>query len=296
MRILFLELPCQRDKQGHFFLHRLAKEWEKLGHSVSIHYGVEKCPPAEVLFLHVDQSIVPEKYLNVVQRYPVVVNRQICDIRKTTYSTNRVLPGDGYQGPVIIKSVNNSAGIPERNALFGESLLLRWGVKGCWRLAHFALRRLPQRRPYILYKSDYRIVPHREEVPSEWFSLDNIIIERFRPEPYEGKYVLREWYFFGDASWHECEVSSEPIFTTGQSADHLAQPPPPEIRLVRERFGMDYGKIDYAIDASGNPVLYDINKTIGICSPEDPKLNAMAQALALGLVPFAHSAQRLRQS
>ena len=291
LTILILEMPYQMDKKGLYFTHRLAQEWEKMGHSVLFHYGVEGCPPADILVLHVDVSVVPEEYLAVARRYPVVLNGEICDIRKRAYSVNRVTCGDGYEGPVIVKSNSNSAGLAERYAALGDSSS-RWKrlrMRCALRLAHHLQRLLPLRRRIILYKSDYRIFPKRAEVPAGWVKMDGIIIERFRPELHEGKYVLREWYFFGDRSWMQCETSNNPIFTSGEISNHLSLPPPPEIRRVRERQKMDFGKIDYAIDADGNPVLYDINKTAGMSAPNSELIATIAARVAPGLESLVRS-------
>ena len=63
-------------------------------------------------FLHADLSLVPKSYPGFAARYPIAINADVNDIRKTSHSRNRVEPGDGYEGPVIVKTALNSAGIP----------------------------------------------------------------------------------------------------------------------------------------------------------------------------------------
>ena len=69
--------------------------------------------PADLVLLHVNLSVVPDEYLELASRYPIVVNGKAKDIRKSTYSTLRVTRDDPYAGPVIVKSNLNYAGVPE---------------------------------------------------------------------------------------------------------------------------------------------------------------------------------------
>ena len=57
----------------------------------------------------------------------------------------------------------------------------------------------------------------------------------------------------------------------------------PEIRQVRRDLKIDYGKIDFAIDSDGIPVLYDVNKTIGIEGPGSELARELARKLADGI-------------
>src|SRR6476661_4490166 len=119
---------------------------------------------------------------------------------------------------------------------------------------------IPFQQPSITSKQDYRIFPERGMLPVGWLDRDDIVVERFRPERFGDSYVLREWYFLGDREVCRCETSSDPISTYGEWCPSLDAPPPHSIRQVREDLRIDYGKIDYAIDGDGVPVLFDVNK------------------------------------
>jgi hypothetical protein len=46
---------------------------------------------------------------------------------------------------------------------------------------------------------------------------------------------------------------------------------------------VDYGKIDYAIDCEGVPVVFDINKTLGLSNPNSERAVKLTIDLADGL-------------
>ena len=100
-----------------FAIWHLADIWRRENIKVILLFGVRKFVPADVAFLHVDLSLVPESYIDFARRYPVIVNGRIRDIRKSRYSEQKVNPDDGYKGPVIVKSALNYAGQPERKLL-----------------------------------------------------------------------------------------------------------------------------------------------------------------------------------
>ena len=60
----------------------IARHWEKRGAAVEHLYGVRDFRPADLLVLHVDLSVVPDEYLRFAERYPIVVNGRLVDIRK----------------------------------------------------------------------------------------------------------------------------------------------------------------------------------------------------------------------
>jgi hypothetical protein len=96
--------------------------------------------------------------------------------------------------------------------------------------------------------------------------------------------VLREWFFLGDREFYNCEISQDPIFTSGNACLELAAPPPDAIRQIRRGLRVDYGNIDYAIDAEGTPVLFEVNKTIGLMDRTSERARGMTKILADGLI------------
>ena len=262
-----------------YMLNLMRPKWERSGWRVLDVAGCSRQVPADVVFLHVDLSLVPKSYQDFAAGYPIAINRNVNDIRKTSYSRNRVRPGDGFEGPVIVKTVLNHAGLPElmhrypRRSLRGA--LARRGIRfpGC---------DLPNYSYTITGKQDYRIYSSARQVPTEIFDCPDLIVEKFLPERHGERYCLREWYFFGDVSVNHVELSDDPISTFGEAAPHLSEPTPPELVQLRRELGIDYGKIDYAMN-DGKAVLFDVNKTIGTRNPPTERGKALGAALAKGL-------------
>lgn len=279
--ILILTAPGSPNLQG-YFIHPLVEEWESRGIKVTICDDLKYAKPADVCFVHVDLSVVPSEYIEMAGQCPYSINRHINDIRRRVYSRNLVRHGDGFDGPVIVKSSLNFAGVPERG---GRVSRLReiWGK--CHRtFTNVASPRIPFQQPSIEFKHHYRVFDERRMLPAGWLDRDDIVVERFRPERSGDLYVLREWYFLGDKEFFKCDVSEIPIFTTGKACPELVSPPPEAIRQIRRELRIDYGKIDYAIDRDGIPVLFDVNKTIGLPHPYSERARSVGANLADGLI------------
>ena len=218
------------DKSSPYLLNLMRPEWEREGWTVLDVAGCSDRVPADVAFLHVDLSLVPKSYRAFAARYPIAINADVNDIRKTSHSRNRVEPGDGYEGPVIVKTALNSAGIPERTYRYPRRSLRRWLARKGVRFPGSAVPNYPYA---IRGKEDYRIYSSAREVPAEVFSCPDLIVERFLPEMHGDRYCLREWYFFGDASVNHTELSGDPISTYGEAAPDLSEPTPPELIQLR---------------------------------------------------------------
>ncbi|SFK22196.1 hypothetical protein [Methylocapsa palsarum] len=272
-----------------YLVSLMRPEWERAGWSVTDVAGTARRPPADVAFLHVDQSLVPDEYREFANGYPAAVNANIQDIRKSSYSRNRVVRGDGYDGPVIVKTDLNSAGFPEINLQYphwspfglAARLLAREGIR--WPGG------VQPRYPYPMRgKQDYRVFDSVRDVPAGVFDCPALIVTKFSPEMHDGKYCLREWYFLGDVSIDRAELSDDPVSTYGKHTPRLDKPAPPGLWDLRRKLGMDYGKIDYAI-CDGEPVVFDLNKTIGSRRRPTEAARTLAAALAKGLGSLAKS-------
>lgn len=162
-RILILTHSNAVTLQG-YFLARLVNEWKTQGIEVLIRQDLSSWTPADVCFVHVDLSVVPSRYIEFAQRYPSTINLHITDIRKRSYSRNRVMRGDGYEGPIIVKTSANSAGEPERR---GKSQL---PLHRIWKKFNRELTRrappsIPFQQPSITSKQDYRIFSRTRHAP-----------------------------------------------------------------------------------------------------------------------------------
>jgi len=256
--VIFHEHERKRNIR-RFAIWHVARFWIKENIEPVFLFGTGKFVPAELALLHVDLTVVPEKYLEFSRLYPVVLNGEITDIRKSRFSKQKVRPGDGYEGPVIVKSELNYAGQPERK-LSGHSLS---------RLAFRIKCRFPSFRPEGLgmgpafaSPQGYRIYHHANSVPADWFRRDDILVERFIPEIHRGLYGLRVYHFLGNRGVCMLRKARHPIVNTSTVVSREQVDVHPEIAALAKTLKFDFGKFDYVVH-EGQPVLLDANKTPG---------------------------------
>ena len=278
-QIIILSHPHQRGSSPFYVVDFLASLWKQRGYRVDFQYQARALARVDIVFLHVDLSVVPPDYRALVAPHACVINRDIVDIRKTTQSRNRVARDDDYQGAVIIKTALNSGGRAEERAQRPRA------VRAARRLLRPQLQQNQSWPALLKPRGDgkYAVLQRRNQVPAALWDDENWVIERFAPEKCGANYVLREWFFLGDHEFNNCEVSPHPIFTSGTTRADLSAPPPPLVRKWRRELQMDFGKIDYAIAENGEPVLYDINKTPTLRQPLTATGRAIIAALAPGI-------------
>lgn len=241
-----------------YIVHDLAEYWREWGHHVRFIYGVRHAEPADLLFVHVDLSVVPDEYLEFARRYPVTVNAGISDIRKSRISTNIVAADDGWPGPVIVKSDLNYGGMPELIRR-RSTLEARWALVR--RLRSRIDRWLGTAYPFESAEA-YEICPTLSSVPRAHVRDRRLVIERFLPELEDGVYRTRMYQFLGDR-WHCLRIGSRSPIVKGHNSVSVEQIEPHScVAEWRKKLNMDYGKLDYVV-ANGHPVLLDANKTIG---------------------------------
>ena len=202
-----------------------------------------------------------------------LLNGRVLDISKSRFSTLRVVAGDSWDGPVIIKSNLNYYGAPEwyRN---NHSLLERKRRKLAtrfWRLA----RMLPPK--------SYPVLPRLSKVPGWVWENPELIVERFMPERKRGFYCLRGWIFFGKRGYTYRMFSRDSLVKAGNITEYeILGDPPPELESFREANGFDFGKFDY-VEVEGRSILLDINKTPAIAAshstPDTPRMRHLAEGL-----------------
>lgn len=292
-RVVFLEHPHRllALDHSHYIARHLAARWRQQGIEVLRGADPAALPSADALFLHVDLSVLPPAYCGLGGGFGAAINAGITDIRKRTLSLNQVVPGDGYDGPVIIKTSLNYAGAPERNTLIPDGAVARGLLRlrhkwrrGWERLGILASAR--RRVSRILSKEGYCILPSVDRVPEECFADPDIVIERFTPEYHEGRYVLREWYFLGEAEFVRTELSSDPVITSGEYRPDLTREVPANLRRLRREWRIDYGKIDYVMKDS-EAVVFDVNKTpCFVGQPVSEAHHRLIETLAPGIASF----------
>ena len=271
-----VKIPC--------LINYLADYWVQQGHQVVHIKGVdEPLPPADVLILHVNLTVVPQEYIKAVEHFPVVINRNITDISKSSFSQIMVTHDNNYTGPVIVKTRNNYGGIPERRAGLKNKIV-----------AGNLLSRLCQNFKIfrnwhnISYLKEYQVFDSKKEVTQDIWQNKNLIVEKFLPEKdRSGDYCVREWIFLGNREIHYLNISHEPVIrgVNAYQRVYLTEDDvPDELREIRSNLGFDYGKIDYVI-FNESPVIFDINKTIGVASNmgERNRVHERIRELSIGL-------------
>jgi hypothetical protein len=233
----------------HYIIDALALRWGKSGYKVCKHYGTKNIPDADIVILHIDSTIVPDKYVECLARYPVVLNRDALNISKTIFSENIITPDDAYSGPVIIKTIANYGGIPETNRV--KYIWSRLNLQNNWG------------KVSVLDPAKYPIFKDKESVPAGVWKNKHLIVEKFLPERTNGLFFLRYWIFFGQKGWAGRFGSQEPIVKFGNMATKEEMVSvPEELTIWRKKLGFDYGRFDY-VEHNGKAVLFDANKTVG---------------------------------
>lgn len=220
--------------------------WRNDGLDVEYLFGTEHRVPARILLVHVDLSVVPDEYLEFAAGYERVINGTVRDIRKSTYSTLQIGPDSDYDGPVIVKSDYNCA-------FLGERILWSRGTE---------LDVEPSYPHPISSQLDYRLYRRASAVPRAIAEHPSTIVERFAPEWERGLYHTRCYHFLGPVWTCVRLAAREPIVLGRNAVSSEDVEPPASVVQVREKMGLDYGKIDFVI-SDGQPIVIDINKTTG---------------------------------
>jgi hypothetical protein len=168
----------------------MAPRWEALGFLVRIVSGADVYVPADIALLHVDLSVIPDAYRELVRRYPCVVNGKVFDIRKRRYSCLILNEGQNEDGAAIVKTDCNCGGWREfrlkslespvgslLSSVKGEKLLLRYLAR-CERIE--GMRPWGKRR--YMPGDAYRVYDEANAVPKEVCG-DIIEIVTFRSSP-----------------------------------------------------------------------------------------------------------------
>lgn len=276
LRIGILHHDRTRIVRRGYLIDLMADLWQERGAEVVDIIGTDTPVAVDLLLLHVDLSVVPEAYRRFAENHQCVINLSATDIRKRSYLDDLVGREDECSGPVIVKSNLNHGGLPER--------LLGSPRSGLGKLTAGIGRRLRRRLGLvdeIRSKTDYEVFPDRGSVPARRFE-DGSVVQPFRPERLDGDFVLREYYFLGEIEVLSIEIGSDPILTSGRQVEFRVASPPPEVRAVRDRLNLDYGKIDFSCP-EGDVVVYDANKCVGTRADPGEPTRRIAAALSKGV-------------
>jgi hypothetical protein len=252
----------------------MADVWLEDGHEVVHLFGTRRFVPADVLLVHVDLTVVPQRYLSFARRYPVALNTHVGDIRKGRYSELQLRHGEHYDGPVIVKTQRNHAGRPEKKLRPFDWLRNE--------ATPWQRRRARQR---IKAPLPYRIYDRVADVPQRFFVDPRWIVERFLPQYENGRYYINHLYVLGGRSTSLRMSLDDPV-VTGQDVDVEIGEPHPRAFALLERMSVDYGKVDYVVH-DGEAYLLDVNKTIGAFStPRSPELEVARRQRAYGIYDY----------
>jgi len=256
------------------YLAHLVEVWRQVG----INIRVASTPSdrgADLGFMHVDLTHLPRTYRDFANQYAYCINGNIVDISKTSYSLDLIQQTSNWEGPVILKTVLNYAGLPELN--------LRYGRLG-GRLAKKLMKHNPWHYTKRFMSVDYPIFNNKNEVPEWAWRNRDLIVERFVPEMVDNLYAIRYWMFLGDCEYVVRFCSPDPIVKARNAVRReVLSEIPGTLRKKREELQMDYGKFDFVVH-QGEAILLDINKT-----PSSPPFqkgqppSQKAQMLAQGL-------------
>ncbi len=263
--ILFHETDRNRDLSG-YRINALASYWKQDGHEVFPVFGIQEFTPADLAIVHLDLSVVPENYLAFANRYPIVLNGKVRDIRKSTFSTHLVRRGDAWRGPVIVKTERNYAGHPE-------------AIRGLPRVDGKGLQ------PLFRSPLDYKIFSQIQKVPDVVFDMPDLVVQRFLPEMEGGLFHVRTYQFLGDRDSCSREGANHPIVKSETHVFSESVTPHPDIVELREKLNFHYGKFDYVLH-NGEAILLDINKTTGVSWPPSPSIEAERCNIAQGLYSY----------
>jgi hypothetical protein len=272
-------LFSEQDDPDRYVISKLARYWRQDGLSVRYLFGTRDHVPADVLIIHIDLSVLPKQVLQFAARYSQVLNHHVRDIRKRTYSTLILGRPSDHAGPVIVKSNLNFGGSPESG---------RHPIR-LLRLYHRA------RRVYFRLLTGawgYRIYPRAEQVPALIWNDPYLVVEKFVPERVGDEFAVRTFHCFGERDSFFLITSPDPIVKSGPSTRIHPLEPDPRLRILRRKLQLDYGKIDYVL-ADGEPVVLDINKTIGLTDrfADDPEIERARRERARAIYDYLGESQ-----
>ena len=255
--ILFHE--NERKGKNRYAVNYFADIWKNDGHEVIFLFGIKKFVPADLLILQVNLSVIPVDYREFAKQYPIVLNAEVNDIRKSSFSSNLLTVDSHYEGKVIVKSNLNCDGSKEQKLLRDKSQ------------RKSLVRRIS---PAFFYPSvvppvsdenspkGFWIYEHPRLVPPDYFKNPALVVEKFLPEVESGLYFLQKCHFLGDRMTVTRAGAKDPIVKFYSSTREDSVEPPPEIKRLIKAMKFDYGIFEYVIH-QGNISLVDINWCIG---------------------------------
>ncbi len=299
-RILVVIHPRDPFATRPYLAAALAARWRARGHAVTVQAGWAQRPDADLVLPHLDMTVWPDAFLRFLEAYPRVLNRRAGDIRKRVVSALLVDRGDAWDGPVMVKTDANHAGIPERAARApapaGGWLARLREAPDAW------LARARDRDRRALAARRYPVFATKAQVPAWVWRDPALVVERFLPV-YDGTQTITDDYWvLGRAVVHRRLWNAAPLVPAGdhfhyseaggvaKSECAILAALPPALARYRAAFGLDFGKLDVlrhdgaGADGAGDEgrhVVIDVAHTPA--SPTFVRQDALIDALARGL-------------
>jgi hypothetical protein len=216
-------------------------------------------PQADLAWQHLDGTVVPTAYRNLLGRYPTVINGRCLDVSKRVVCTHLVQRDDDWGGPVIVKTDLNFGG-------HAEDWLHRRGIfHHPWFQA--VENALPLRLTARMKPGGYPVFANKHDVPGWMWNDRRLVMQRFLAERRDGRYAIRRWFVLGDRDFAYLAHGSGPIVQgDNNGAWTRVAHVPAALSAFRERIGLDCGKIDYA-EVDGELVIYDVNPAVSADGP-----------------------------
>lgn len=273
---------------GFYVIDELADIWRSDGHEVVFCFGVDEALSADLAIAHVNLSVVPSEYLEYSGNVGVALNFDIGDIRKSSISEQMVASHPGWSGPVIVKSNLNYGGIPEKRI----STAVDQTTRAPDSFLAKCIERVKRLAPTRAQLPQYRIFKSAASVPRRLSNREDLVIEKFLPERVRDSYCVRTAQCLGDRWICYRLHSKSPIVKSGVAHFKERIEPDDAVREWRNRFRLDYGKLDYVVH-DNQPVLLDVNKTIGNSAPEHAPSEHLKERryLAEGLYSYLERGQ-----
>jgi hypothetical protein len=236
-----------------YMVRELMPYWRRMGIAAVCVPAAVHVASADVAVMHVDCSRPVLEYAALAERYGTALNAGVGSIEKRAISRHLVQRGDGYAGPIIVKTNGNFGGAIDYQ-ITRESHSLRTCVR--------AIRqRMPWQYRSRLEGKDYRVFRSAAEVPRAAWRNRDLVVERLRCERADDLYVLRSWVFFGDRGFISVNYATTPVVHARTIVTRkLEFEPPAALVAMRQAMRFDFGKFDYTI-VDGTVHLLDANTT-----------------------------------
>jgi len=284
--------------------------WEAAGYRVINHIGIVDVPDADILIVHIDLTVIPQEYVDIIAKFPLVINGKILNISKRLFSHLLLSKTDTYTGPVIVKTNANYGGNPENDKLnqrdqFNRVLIsdkIPKKLLNRLRIIRSFLQKFPittlifqfikgvwYRRP--MQKWDkfktmnplfYPIFKDINSVPNGVWKNTNLIVERYINNCKDELFYVYCCVFFGDKEITQRLESPNPIVKYSNSVSVEQIQVPDEVMQWQKDLKIDFGRFDY-LEFEGRYFLIDINKTEGggadICYEYQGEIDYLASGL-----------------